>query len=254
MIDAVALRVDQAALGHVDDRAVHRRRRACRSASGSSPPLRVPLDDRRRDSQVGDRLTLALAGVGTSLTLLLGHRRPAHHPGVPLQHDPGHVRGGAVARPRARWPRRVVLAAGGVVVSVVMVAAHHGARRRCPVGVAVPRSTSALPGTPRVLVGAVVLAVLYTLVGLAVGAIVRSQPLAIVLIVIVAAAHRGDRRRRSSPASASGCRSCRGQPGWRSTRTARRPQPVGRRGLPGRRDRGAARSLRHRPARRDATR
>ena len=41
-----------------------------------------------------------------------------------------------------------------------------------------------LPGTSRVLIGAVLLAVLYTLAGLGVGAIVRSQPLAIVVIVV----------------------------------------------------------------------
>ena len=41
-----------------------------------------------------------------------------------------------------------------------------------------------LPGTSRVLIGAVVLAVLYSLAGLGVGTIVRSQPLAIVVIVI----------------------------------------------------------------------
>ena len=52
-----------------------------------------------------------------------------------------------------------------------------------------------LPGTSRVLVGAVLLAVLYSLVGLAVGAIVRSQPLAIVRHRDLAAAHRGDLRR-----------------------------------------------------------
>lgn len=140
----------------------------------------VPLDD---ESVVpADRLTFALAGVSTALTflsvigvLLITQEFRFETVRVTFAAEP--------SRARVILAKAGVLAAAAAVVSAVMVAL------ATLIGAAVLSARGApidfsLPGTSRVLVGAVVLAVLYSLAGLGIGTILKSQPLAIVVVVV----------------------------------------------------------------------
>ncbi len=140
----------------------------------------VPLN--RRNITVADRLSIALAGVNLSLFLLAVT-------GVLLitqEFRFGTVRLTFVAVPkRARvvLAKAAVLASSAVVLSALMVAI------TVLLGAAVLSGRSApidfsLSGTPRVLVAGVILAALYVLAGLAVGAVVRSQPVAIAIVIL----------------------------------------------------------------------
>ena len=140
----------------------------------------VPLDD--ADVVPADRITFALAGVSTALTFLsvIGVLL------ITQEFRFGTIRVTFVAEPsRARVivAKACVLAVAAFVVSAVMVAL------ATLIGAAVLSARGApidfsLPGTPRVLIGAVVLSVLYSLAGLGVGTILKSQPLAIVAVVV----------------------------------------------------------------------
>jgi len=140
----------------------------------------VPLDT--EDVRLDDRLTIALSGVSTSLTLLsvIGVLLITQE----FRYSTIRVTFAVVpSRVRVILAKAGVLIVSAIVVSAVMVVL------ATLVGAAVLSARDApidfsLPGTARVLIGAVILAVLYSLAGLAVGTIVRSQPLGIVLIVL----------------------------------------------------------------------
>ena len=142
----------------------------------------IQLDDASLDIDVADRITFALAGVSTSVTLLavVGVLLMTQE----FRFNTIRVTFAAVpSRPRVILAKALVIAVTALVVSVVMVAV------TTALGAAVLSARDApidfgLAGTTRVLFGAVLLSVLYALVGLAVGAIVRSQPLALVLVIV----------------------------------------------------------------------
>lgn len=145
--------------------------------------IALPLDDPDVIDQVGDRLALVLTGVGTSLTIfsVIGALL------VTQEFRFSTIRVTLVAVPvrsRVLVAKAILLGVVAAAVGAVMVAVTTaiGASILAWRGFPVDFSEG---GTVRVLVGAVVLAVLYTLFGLAVGSIVRAQPLAIVLVIVV---------------------------------------------------------------------
>jgi ABC-2 type transport system permease protein len=142
----------------------------------------IQVDDPSLDITVADRLSFALAGVSTSLTLLAVV-------GVLLitqefRFNTLRVTFAAVPRrPAVILAKAIVLALVALIVSAAMVAFSTA------LGAAVLSARDApidfgISGTSRVLFGAVLLSILYTLIGLAVGAIVRSQALALVLVIV----------------------------------------------------------------------
>jgi ABC-2 type transport system permease protein len=140
----------------------------------------IPLDE--EDIVEADRLTFALAGVSTALTLLavVGVLAITQE----FRFSTIRVTFAAVpGRARVILGKALVVGVVAFVLSAVMVAL------TTVLGAAIMSARDApidfgLTGTTRVLVGAVLLSVLYALVGLGVGAIVRSQALALVLVIV----------------------------------------------------------------------